>query len=270
MFNCRNCGKNTSHKISNRRSFCNSKCFAEWAKLNKLNSKKEKRICLECKIEFECIPSSDKKFCKKSCSATFNNKIRDKKIYAKHSELMQEMFQEGRLTGLKIGQLQVKEGGKTRGGKKVKKQCLICNKEFFIQNWKAQRNMGKYCSNECARKRPNQGGYRPGSVRNFKSGWYTSHIAGRVWLDSSYEFVMAEYLDEKKYKWIKNHKGFPYVKIDGSGANYVPDFYIEDLDLWVETKGYMTENDKQKMKYFPHKIKLIGKKEIYEKEKWGF
>lgn len=85
---------------------------------------------------------------------------------------------------------------------------------------------------------------------------------------------MARYLDTKKYKWIKNTKRFPYTKISKSGqeiqAQYVPDFYLIDLDLWVETKGYETENDKRKIQQFPFKIRLIGRKEIFTPETWGF
>lgn len=32
----------------------------------------------------------------------------------------------------------------------------------------------------------------------------------------------------------------------------------------------MTENDKRKISSFPHKIILIGKSIIYNKELWGF
>ena len=81
---------------------------------------------------------------------------------------------------------------------------------------------------------------------------------------------MAKYLDEKGYRWRKNTKGFSYLKEDGSEHLYVPDFYIEDLDLWVETKGYVVANDKRKLDAFPHKIVLIGKSKIYDKATWGF
>jgi hypothetical protein len=144
-------------------------------------------------------------------------------------------------------------------------KCRVCGKNFVS---KARER--KYCSSECAWARPEQGGYRPGSVRNFKSGWHDSPIAGKCWMDSSYEFIVAKYLDEKGYKWKKNTNGFPYVAADGSGHLYVPDFYIESLDVWVETKGYMVDNDQLKFKAFPHKLIVITKKTIYDKSVWGF
>jgi len=81
---------------------------------------------------------------------------------------------------------------------------------------------------------------------------------------------MARYLDEKGYRWKKNTNGFPYVAIDGSGHLYVPDFHIADVDLWVETKGYMTENDQRKFDAFPYRLVVITKKTIYDKSTWGF
>jgi hypothetical protein len=154
------------------------------------------------------------------------------------------------------------------------KICPICNKEFHLQTWQERAGNRKYCSHECSYKRPNQGGYHAGSVRSYKSGWYESPIAGRVWLDSSYEFIMAKYLDSKNYQWVKNTQKFPYKKImedyTETIANYVPDFYIKDIDLWVETKGWICENDNRKIASFSHKIKLITKKTINDTSTWGF
>ena len=267
VFNCKSCGKDVSHKPSNRRSFCNYGCYVEWTRSESSPLKKrESRSCKECGKTFFCVHSSEKKFCSSSCSAKHCNKNRDydpKSI----SEKIKKAYLDGRLTGLARGCKF--NGSKPRGITKVERQCLVCGKKYLTVPFKRP----KYCSKECCYKRPGQGGYRPGSVRNFKSGWYTSPIAGKVWMDSSYEFVVAEYLDSKKYRWIKNTKGFPYRKIeDGTerDANYVPDFYIEDLDLWVETKGYFVENDQRKLDAFPHKIKLITKKTIYNKDSWGF
>lgn len=261
MFECKNCKKDISHKPSNRRIFCSYKCFAEWSKLNHPNRKKEKRVCVNCLKDFDCTAGSKKKFCGNSCAATFNNKIRDKQIYENVSLLNKNAYKNGKLSGLVKGRKKCKL---------VEKTCPVCKNTYYIKPWENNAGMKKFCSKICSQKRPGQGGYRTGSVRNYKSGWHISPIAGKVWLDSSYEFVVAEYMDEKQYKWIKNRKGFPYVKVNGKPANYFPDFHIEDLDLWVETKGYMTKDDVEKIKYFPYKIVLIGKKIIYDKTQWGF
>ena len=53
------------------------------------------------------------------------------------------------------------------------------------------------------KKNPKAGGYRQGSGRG-KKQWYESKIAGRVFLDSSYEVAYAKYLDYCGINWIKN------------------------------------------------------------------
>lgn len=212
--------------------------------------------------EFEAETCSKKKFCSQSCAAKYNNKGR------KLSNSTKEKI--GKAIKKKIinGELIMPK----RQEKWAEKVCPVCNKKYKIKKWREKEGRGKFCSDICARKRPGQGGYREGSVRNYKSGWYISPTAGKVWLDSSYEFIMAEYLDKKKYKWRKNYQGFPYINTKNEQHNYIPDFYVNDIDLWVETKGYFTENDKCKLRDFPNqnKIKLIGKKEIYWPEKYGF
>ena len=263
MFTCKFCNKDISSKPSNRRTFCNYLCFVLYQKKFHPKRVREKRICIICNKEFEVIKSDKKKFCSSSCSAIYNNK---KRIYTiETKEKMKQAYKNGKLTGLKLGAQLSKQKAVI-----IEKECPICHKKFLIPKWEISCKNRKYCSKECSYKRPGQGGYRPGSVRSYKSGWYISNIAGKVWLDSSYEFVMAKYLDSKNYQWIKNHKGFPYIKSDGSGSTYIPDFYVKDLDLWIETKGYMVDNDNRKIQQFPHKIILITKKEIYNQSKWGF
>lgn len=258
IFTCRFCGEDTSHKPSNRRTFCNLNCFTEFNRKYHPKQKRVERSCLNCRNRFSVVPSANKKFCSSSCSASYNNQNRSYSIETKKK--LQEAYINGKLTGLVCGKKEKKPN--------IKKICLICGNAFWRPAYLAKKR--KYCSVKCGSQRPGCGGYNPGSVRNFKSGWYESSIAGRVWLDSSYEFIMAKYLDEKGYRWRKNTKGFSYLKEDGSEHLYVPDFYIEDLDLWVETKGYVVANDKRKLDAFPHKIVLIGKSKIYNKSTWGF
>jgi len=253
---CKNCKSDISHKPSNRRSFCNYDCFVEWQRKVHPRRSRTKRNCENCKSEFECIKSDKKRFCSRSCSASFVQigTSRSEKTKSK----LRRLYKDGKLTGFIDHQKRKKTI--------LNEICVLCKNKFEKSKWSTK----KYCSRECAYKRPGQGGYHPGSVRNFKSGWHSSPIAGKVWLDSSYEFIVANYLDKRLYKWIKNYQGFPYINPNGEQHNYIPDFYIEDLDLWVETKGYMTEIDRCKMRDFPHRIRLIGKKSIYFKETWGF
>lgn len=258
-FLCGFCNNDISYKNPNRRKFCNSDCYINFLKNNGLKQREERK-CIFCDDIFLTIHSNPKKYCSHSCCAKDNN--------TKHSIETKEKIKNTMKIKYKNGEIILPWFRKT--SLKIEKICPICNIKYYIKDWQYKRGHKKFCSAECARKRLGQGGYKPGSVKNYKSGWYESKIAGKIWLDSSYEFIIANYLDSKKYKWKKNYQGFPYINIKNEQHNYIPDFYIEDLDLWVEAKGYMTINDNCKLSYFPYKLKLIGKKEIFEQDKWGF
>lgn len=70
------------------------------------------------------------------------------------------------------------------------------------------------------------------------------------------------------YKWAKKNNitisrvetGFPY-EYDGI-RTYYPDFFLECLDIYVEIKGYETDKDLAKWRCFPHKLKVLKRKEI--------
>ena len=110
--------------------------------------------------------------------------------------------------------------------------------------------------------------------KRYENGWmpkagrckkikYTSSICGDVLLDGSWELLFAEFLDTTKLKWNRNKQRFPYY-FDGKNRNYTPDFYIDDLGVFVEVKGYVTGKDIAKWSQFPvgSWLIVIGKKEI--------
>lgn len=78
------------------------------------------------------------------------------------------------------------------------------------------------------------------------------------------------------YTWAKNAglkperclKSFPY---EWNGTrSYYPDFYIPSLSLYVEVKGYETEQDRAKWNHFPEKLIVLKKKEIEQIKKGTF
>ena len=112
---------------------------------------------------------------------------------------------------------------------------------------------------------PNAGGYRVGSGRGNKM-WYESNIAGRVFLDSSYEYRLAVFLDSNNINWTKNKIKFPYVDEDGKDRYYTPDFYLKDLELYIETKGFKTIRDDYKWNQFPYKLKVMFENDLIQME----
>lgn len=81
-------------------------------------------------------------------------------------------------------------------------------------------------------------------------------------MDSTWEVACAKKLDELKIKWVRD----PLMKIEYRDKklrlrNYIPDFYLPELDIYLEVKGYWTDAAKWKMKDVcqrnPGKIKIV-------------
>lgn len=106
------------------------------------------------------------------------------------------------------------------------------------------------------------GGYRKGSKR-----WKGEKYNG-VWMDSSWEVRFVKKLDEFGIKWRKNFAPFEY-EYDNVIRRYVPDFYLPEIDTWVEVKGWETEKDFFKWKDFPHKLSIVRGDKLAEIERSG-
>lgn len=189
-------------------------------------------------------------FCNKSCSVTFNNKGVDR-----------SWTDEQKIKNLPA----LIKKNKNRSIEKIKifkqkplneKQCKECSNLFSYIN----RNK-VYCSNECRIK-----GYSKraknnplfGGNKNRHSLWYISPIAGKVYLESSYELKLAKELDANNIKWIRPK--FLYYIIDNTRKRYFPDFYLIDFDIYLDPKNfYLIEKDKLKIQYVKEQnnIKLL-------------
>jgi predicted nuclease of restriction endonuclease-like RecB superfamily len=95
-----------------------------------------------------------------------------------------------------------------------------------------------------------------------KKSDYTCLDGTTVAMDSTWEVAMAERLDALKIKWIRSpDMKLPYMTKSGRKRNYVPDFYLPDIDLYIEVKGYWTDRAKHKMKdicnRYPGKICIL-------------
>lgn len=141
--------------------------------------------------------------------------------------------------------------------KKIIKKCPICNKEFRVFNCENKRI---YCSNSCYKKDKNAlfrkkspGGYRQGSGIG-KSGWYKGY-----WCDSSWELAWIIFHLENNIHFIRNKEKFSYV-FNRKKYNYIPDFIVNSE--YIEIKGFSDKKTKEKINQFPHKLKILKKKEI--------
>ena len=70
-----------------------------------------------------------------------------------------------------------------------------------------------------------------------------------VAMDSTWEVMMANRLNELNIVWVRDPKiKLKYKSKNGRIRNYIPDFYLPDLDMYIEVKGYWTDAAKFKMK----------------------
>lgn len=103
------------------------------------------------------------------------------------------------------------------------------------------------------------------AVKENPESYSSSNVNGRTKkvlykdtiLDSSWEYEFAKWCDENNVKWVRNLVGFDY---DWDGPRtYFPDFYLPDVNLYVEVKGYERERDL--IKYRSVKNLMIVKKD---------
>jgi hypothetical protein len=151
----------------------------------------------------------------------------------------------------------LKKGGRKKI-KRVKTPCLYCGKDVIHK----ENEKRKYHS-ECWKK--SSGGFREGSSRG-KSGRYKGY-----WCDSSWELAWVIYNIDHKIKFKRNTIGFEY-EYENKKSLFYPDFII-DGD-YIEIKNYNSKRLDAKLKFFPHKIEVLYKKDLkyifdYVIEKYG-
>ena len=112
----------------------------------------------------------------------------------------------------------------------------------------------------------NNGGYRKNSGR-CKTFYYIKKDGLEICLQGSWELIVAKFLDDKKCKWNRNKIGFKYI-FENKERTYFPDFYLDDLKLYIEVKGFETEKDKAKWSQFIFPLSIIKKNEIKNLDLW--
>jgi hypothetical protein len=112
-------------------------------------------------------------------------------------------------------------------------------------------------------------------IARYESGWmpksgrckkykHSSPIAGEVLLDGTWELAVAKWLDENNYNWRRNTKRFQYVNLKNKISHYTPDFWVEELNGYLEVKGYETQLDRCKWSQFVEPLTVWKRKELTE------
>lgn len=169
-------------------------------------------------------------------------------------------------TGLSWQELKEKHGINSGSIQKAIKrgEFISRNKSdaAVISHKKMPRSHGESAREKCriAINKRYDAGWQPRAGRCDKLE-YISPIAGRIFVDGTWEYKYAVYLDTLGIQWRRNTKRFEYW-YEGKLRKYIPDFYIVDSDGYIEIKGYTTEKDLAKWSQFPHTLTVLGKIEL--------
>jgi hypothetical protein len=106
------------------------------------------------------------------------------------------------------------------------------------------------------------------AVRKHPASYSANNVSGRTKtieykgfnLKGSWELEVAKWLDKHGIKWTNEVKGFEYFW-EGKIHLYFPDFYLTELDKYIEVKGYERERDRKKWEVIENLI-VFKKKEI--------
>lgn len=106
------------------------------------------------------------------------------------------------------------------------------------------------------------------AVMNNPLSYSANNVCGRTKLieyrgfklNGRWELLVAEFLDSKQIKWTNKIDGINY-QWKGKEHLYFPDFYLEDMNMYIEVKGFERERDRAKWKSMDNLI-IIKLKEI--------
>jgi hypothetical protein len=206
-------------KKGNVRFFCSLSCSS------KLIKRKHYSIIKKCKFCNADFTSSTSKKSKSCCS------LKCAKRYSQSHVDVEKISQS------------VKRYYELNPRKNHIKKCIceVCNSQFDSLVYR------KTCSEVCyiklitknSRNNPNCGG-----ETNYKR-----YIYKGIYMDSSWEVKLAEWLDENKIKWIRDRKiNFKWTDDNGNTRRYYPDFYLIDYNVYCDPKNkYLQGKDKVKI-----------------------
>ena len=197
--------------------------------------------CIYCAKELKKNDHSHQKFCKKNPERKIISRSGERNgMFGKRGKNCSNQFkkakEENRIVKFSeesINKMKISSTGKKHGEKTIEKI--------------------KKSMKEAVRKNPES--YSASNI----NGRTKKSIYKNIILDSNWEIEFAKWCDEKNIAWEKNIKGFEY-EYKGNRI-YYPDFYLPEVKLYVEIKGYEREKDKLKWKAVPGII-IIKRKEI--------
>lgn len=200
----------------------------------KLEYEKEPRKCLNCGIDIP-YDKRNNRYCSISCGTTYTNKLRRPMSVVTRNKLSIACSKQNRKRVDILKRLYLENPN----------TCTVCNNilPYELRNRKTCSILCKLeiCSSNAKLN-------KLGGNRNRKASWYISNIAGKVWLESSYEKIVAEELDKNEINWNRP-KGLKWIDTKDKSHLYYPDFYLIEYDIYLDPKNsYLTIKDSEKIK----------------------
>lgn len=105
------------------------------------------------------------------------------------------------------------------------------------------------------------------AVKDHPDSYTKNNVVGRVKiveyngtkLKGSWEVLVAQWFDAHNIRWEHEAVGFKYFW--NGDRTYFPDFFLPELNVFVEVKGYESERDRSKWLVVPNLI-VIKRKQI--------
>jgi len=233
---CKFCNKPLACHVEEHEALCH---------LNPINL----RFCIGCGTPLTKIQEL---FCSSSCSAKTNNVNRQLKL--KTSLCLQCGVNITSTTCTKkfCTTCYKSRAIKSSRSKPVELKCVVCENKF-IHHCRYVKTCSKKCTSKLLSKlstqNPNCGG-----ETNYKRYTYND-----VSFDSSWEVEIAKFLDEHQIKWSRSRKHLlHWIDSNGKQRRYYPDFFLEDLNIYVDPKNpYKQKQDKEKLDFIKQSVILI-------------
>lgn len=223
---CKNCGSEFELIIpeknrigssnSLRRVFCNDKCKNQFGRNKKEG--KVNRICKLCDKTFLSYPSQKRSYCSRKCQ----NESKKIAHIERKCECCGNIF-EGKPSDLNV--YFCSRECFHKAGREIK-TCITCKKQFEI---KKSDNHIQRCSRQCQFVDQSNGKIK--LHLNGRTG-YRIDLGMKDYFKSALEADFARFLEYFGIQHLYENKTF----ITNKGA-YTPDFFLPDLNLFVELKG---------------------------------
>ena len=168
-------------------------------------------------------------------------------------------------------------------GTETFRNCVHCGKEFgsrsigaHVISCKLNPQFESYRKNrsEAAKKREWSQEHREKMsktvMKKVEEGtWHLSFSKSRtheykgIKFHGLWEVKFAMNLDSKNVVWRRPTEKFQYI-FEGKTRNYTPDFWIPELESYVEIKGYTTPKDEAKWSQFPLKLIILKGEDLVQ------